>query len=610
MPDRHLAQMFFDRCSRPISVPMFRTKDKHGVYQDVDWKFAQTKVEELAAGFLTVLDVKAGDNVAIFANTSLDWIVADYALLSLGVKTVPVYASLLPPEVGYIHSDTQAVATVVEDKERLQTWRTIKKGFTFFEKEYGPETVPSAKAIVINPDGLEPADDWISLDDVQKRGNGALAETEDERKRRMAAIERDHVATYCYTSGTTGPPKGVIQTHDNLLSLLENVADTGIFDERAREAGSFLFLPLAHAFGRLMQFGATFYEAPLVISSIETLADDLAKSRPAFLPGAPRMYEKMYSKITSAVDAAPPHRQALFRWALDVGKRRIPYWQRGKAMPFGLSFQYKLADKLVWSKVRARLGMDRMLAMLSGSAPLPLEVQEFFAAAGVIILEAYGLTETCPGLTTNKLHKWKMGTVGERIIGVELRIADDGEILAKGPNVVSGYLNRPEATAEAFDDDGWFHTGDIGEIDDEGFLTITDRKKDLLKTSGGKYVAPQKVEALLKIKPLLSEAVMIGDGKNYCVAILVADKEALEDWCQRNAAKPQADDAKVVAELQKYVDDVNAELASFETVKYFHFTTEEFSVENGLLTASLKVKRKEVAKQFADEIAAMYENKK
>jgi len=605
--DQSLPAMFFDRAQSAPDMVHFRAKGDDGVFVDTTFGEVKQQVEALAAGFLDVTNLQPGDRVLIMSNTRPEWVVADYALLSLGVQTVPVYASLLAPEVGYIAQDTGAIYAVVEDKEQLQEIRDVEKGFTFFEKDYPAGAVKVQHCFVIDTTGIDPADDWTPLADIADKGAPLVDETADERERRLRAQQRKDLATFCYTSGTTGPPKGVLQTHDNVLSLLENVDDTGIFDVDAKDSGAFVFLPLAHSFGRLMQFGCAFYESVIVFSSMATLAEDLAKTKPGFLPGAPRMFEKIYTKVTSLVASQPPMRQRLFGWALDVGKRRIPYWQAKKPMPLFLGLQHKLADKMVWSKIRDRLGMDNMVAMLSGSAPLSLEVQEFFAALGVIILEAYGLTETSPGLTVNRLTNWKQGTVGSAIKGVELKLAADGEILAKGPNVTSGYLNREEATAEAFDDDGWFKTGDIGEFDDDGFLKITDRKKDLIKTSGGKYVAPQKIEGLFKAKPLITEAVVIGERRKYCVVLLSLDEEAHAMWQERTGASAALDDAQLLDELQTYVDDINGGLASFESLKYFRVMDEQLTIENGMMTASFKVKRKAVNARFAALIEEMYD---
>ncbi|MCP4504351.1 MAG: long-chain fatty acid--CoA ligase [Deltaproteobacteria bacterium] len=608
--DVTIPAMFFERAARAKAAPFFRSKQADGTFADTSFEDAKARVDALAAGFLTRLQLDLGDRVLILANTREEWVLADFSLLSLGVQTVPVYATLLTEEVGYIAQDTGAKFAVVENQEHLEKLRSVAKGFSFFEKDYPPEATHIEHVFVMDTDGIPPADDWSPLANVEAEGSPLVEETSEEREKRLKSMNRSDLATFCYTSGTTGPPKGVFQTHENVLSLLENVEDTGIFEQRARECGTFLFLPLAHSFGRLMEFGAAYYETIIVFSNMSDLVEDLQKTRPGFLPGAPRMFEKIYTRITSNVENAPAYRQSLFNWALDVGKRRIPYWRTGKSLPFFLNLKMKLADKLVWSKIRDKLGMDRMSCMLSGSAPLALEVQEFFAAAGLLILEAYGLTETSPGLTVNRLHDWKQGTVGKAINGVTLELAADGEILAKGPNITSGYLNRPEATSEAFDKDGWFHTGDIGVLDDELFLRITDRKKDLIKTSGGKYIAPQKIEGRLKAKSMVSEAVVIGEARKYCVVLFTLDDDARTLWRERLGATDALDDPQLLQEVQKYVDEVNGGLASFESIKYFRILNDDFSVDNGLLTASFKLKRKVINERFLGEIEEMYQHQK
>ena len=605
MADTHIAQMFFDRARAGGSEAAYLVR-QGASFTEVNWTQAADRVKAIASGVLTEIPLKEGTCVTIMANTRVEWILCDFAMLSLGLRTVPIYVSLLPPEIGYIHADTGAQLLVVENREMLEKVRATRQGFNFYDKEYEGSTIKIKRCIVIDPTGLTPADDWESLEQVESRGKAALERTQAERDSRMAAIQRSDVATYTYTSGTTGEPKGVIQTHDNMLSILENVADAQLFTDRARIGGAFLFLPLAHSFGRMVEFGGAFYTCKVVLSSIATVAEDLGLSRPGFLPAAPRVFERVYGKIMTGIASAPPIRQKLFHWAIGVGKQAIPFRQKNKPLPFGLGLKFGVADKLVLSKIRAKLGMDRMHALMSGSAPLPRDVAEFFAGVGLVILEAYGLTETCPGLTTNRYDDWRIGTVGPAIKGVQLQLAADGEILAKGPNVVAGYLNRPEATAEAWDEQGWFHTGDIGELDPDGHLRITDRKKDLIKTSGGKYVAPQKIEALLKTKPILSEAVVIGDNRKYCVALVTVDKEKLAAWAQRTGSSPELEGEAVQKEIQGYLDEANKGLASFETVKYFRVIDQEFSVDNGLLTASFKVKRKAVSTRYKDLIDSMY----
>ncbi len=597
--------MFFDRARSGGSEAAYLVR-QGATFTEIDWKTAADRVQAIASGVLKEIPLAEGTCVTIMANTRVEWILCDFALLSLGLRTVPVYVSLLPPEIGYLHADTAAELLIVENREMLEKVRSTRDGFNFYDKQYEGSRIKLRRAIVIDPTGLAPADDWESLEQVESRGRAALSETQAERDRRMAAIKRTDVATYTYTSGTTGEPKGVIQTHNNMLSILENVADAQLFTDRAKIGGAFLFLPLAHSFGRMVEFGGAFYTTKVVLSSIATVAEDLGMARPGFFPAAPRVFERVYGKIMTGIASAPAVRQKLFHWAIGVGKQTIPYRQNNKPLPFALRLQFGVADKLVLSKIRGKLGMDRMHALMSGSAPLPREVAEFFASAGLVILEAYGLTETCPGLTTNRFDDWRIGTVGPAIKGVQLQLAPDGEILAKGPNVVSGYLNRPDATADAWDEDGWFHTGDIGELDPDGHLRITDRKKDLIKTSGGKYVAPQKIEALLKTKPILSEAVVIGDNRKYCVALVTVDKEKLAAWAQRTGSSPDLQGEAVKKEVQGYLEEANKGLASFETIKYFRVIDEEFSVENGLLTASFKVKRKAVSAKYKDLIDSMY----
>lgn len=606
MADQHLGQMIVDRGrERPESIA-FRVKRGES-YTDVAWRDVLPRIERIAAGLLTAAELADGARMSIIGNTSMDWVVLDAAALSVGLQTVPVYASLLPEEVGYMHVDTSVQLIVVENGDQLSKVRTMKKGFKFFDVSYGPERVlAKGKVVVVDPTGLAPAADWESLADVEARGTARLAELRGEMDRRAKLIRREHTATFTYTSGTTGPPKAVVQTHENMLSMLENIEDVGLFEDRVRAAGLFLFLPLAHSFGRLIELAGPFFRCPLVISSVPTLAADLALSRPGFFPGAPRVFEKMMAKILTAVAGAPPVRKKLFDWAVGVGKKTIPYVCAGKPLPAGLSIQQKLADKLVLSKIRAKLGFDRAVVLLSGSAPLRSDVHEFFLAIGLLLVEAYGLTETCPGLTANRPGAVRIGTVGQVIKGITIRIADDGEILAKGPNITSGYLNRPDATADAFDAEGWFHTGDLGSMDADGFLKITGRKKELLKTSGGKYIAPVKIEARLKALPILQEAVVIGDGRNFCVCLFSLDSENFNDWAKREGIPADPAHEKVRTLLEKHVGEVNSTLASYESIKYFRVIPGPMSVDGGELTASLKVKRKVVSEKYASLIEAMY----
>jgi len=604
-----IAAMIADRIAKSPDRPAVRAKDG-SIWKDTSWRALGERMAHIAAGVLTATEVPERSAVAIMGKPSEDWIACDFGCLSAGLRTVPVYSTLLPEEVGYLHTDTEAVVTIVHDAEALEKVREMRKGFTFFDQDYAADRVKVKHIVVMNPEGVEPADDWESLADLEARGAERLSELQDEIDRRGSAPKRDDVCTYTYTSGTTGPPKGVVQTNGNMLSMLESVDAIDIFEGTGITAGGlFLFLPLAHSFGRLIELAGPFFEAPTIISSVPTLGDDLKATRPGFFPAAPRVYEKMVAKIQSAVAGAPPIRQKLFKWALDAGKETVPYKSRGKELPLLLKLKVGLADKLVLSKLRAKLGFDRTEILLSGSAPLSVPVHEFFIACNLTLIEAYGLTETCPGLTSNRPNDFRLGTVGQAFPGVEIKIADDGEILAKGGNITSGYLNRDEATEEAFDDEGWFHTGDLGSMDDEGFVKITGRKKELMKTSGGKFIAPAKLEERVKRLPMVQECITIADYRNYATALIALDPEQLEEWAEQTGKPSDPESDEVRAAVQEHVDEVNQGLARYETIKYFRIIP-MLTVEDGLLTPSLKVKRGPVHERYAHLIDEMYEGQK
>lgn len=604
MNDVHtLSQLLHARAtSTPDSAAV---RVRHGdSWQDRTWRQLAERVECIAAGLLTALSLRDHDVIGLLGQTSEAWLAADFAGLSLGVQTVPIYASLRSEEVGYAHVDVGIRLVIVDDAKQLAKVRAMRSGFTFFEVDYGADEVLLEHIVVIDPAGIESANDWESLEDLERRGAERREALEGELRRRRCGATPTQTATYTYTSGTTGPPKAVIQTHANHIAMVRACAEAGILTDELRTGGLFLFLPLAHSFGRLIQFAAPFFGLPLVLSSVPTLAEDARSARPGFFPAAPRVYEKMKAKIDLALDAAPLHRQALARWALHIGRQTVPFVIDDRPLPWGLALRHGVADRLVLSKLRARLGLDRASVLLSGSAPLDRDVQEFFLACGMNLLEAYGLTETCPGLTANRPGAIRPGTVGRPLPGVQIKLGADGEILAKGPNITQGYLNQPEATRGAFDGEGWFCTGDLGSVTEEGFVRITGRKKELIKTSGGKFVAPAKIESLLKRHPLIDEALVIGDRRNYCVALLTLNTEELPSWAAQRGIPPEG--AAVLAAVQVHVDEVNQALASFETIKRVRVMPEPWTVDNGVLTASLKVKRSVVEARYVAIIEEMY----
>ncbi len=608
MADAHLSlpQMILDRARTSPRCVAFRVR-RDEAYVDIPWSELSPRIEAIAAGLLSAGTLDDGACISIVGNTSMASCLIDFAALSAGLKTVPVYASLLPEEVGYMHVDTAAQLIVVDDGSQLEKVRAFREGFTFFERRYtSVELWIRAKVVVIHPAGLAPADDWESLESLESRGRERRAALAEELRRRASLIRREDVATFTYTSGTTGAPKAVIQTHDNMLAMLEDVAEAGLFDDSVRGNGLFLFLPAAHSFGRMVEFAGPFFGAPLVMSSVPTLAADVLIARPGFFPAAPRVFEKMMAKVMSAIESEQGLRRWMLDWALGVGREVASRRAAGTPLPVGLKARHRLADRLVLGKLRARLGLDNASVLLSGAAALRVDVQMFFLGLGLTILEAYGLTETCPGLTVNRKGNVRPGSVGRPFNRCELKLGPDGELLARGPNISRGYLNRPEATAEAFDEDGWFRTGDLASIDAEGFVRIAGRKKELLKTSGGKYVAPLKIEAQLKRHPLVQEAVVIGDGRNYCTALFALDAEILVEVARREGIPPDPAHPRISTVLETLVAETNAGLATFERIKTFRVSPGPFTVDGGELTASLKVKRHAVARKHAALIDSMY----
>ena len=558
------------------------------------------RIRDVSLG-LGGLGVEAGARVAILSDSRPEWVIADLATLTAGAVTVPIYPTLPAAQVRYILADSGASVAVAADEEQAAKVRAV-----------WPE-LPDLRALVVMDPGDAPDDggaaggEELSLDALVARGHQRLI-TEDGLGRRYketaTGISPDQLATIIYTSGTTGEPKGVMLTHGNVAT---NIMDAGGVVRLTDADEALSFLPLSHAFERAV-VSLYLYNGVTVTfaESLETIARDLQRVRPTVMTGVPRVYEKLHARIHEAVAAGPALRRRLFHWAVGVGLARARATIEGRPVPLPVRLQFPLADRLVLSKIRGRLG-GRIRFLVSGSAPLLVSVEEFLFAIGAPVVEGYGLTETAPTLTVNPLERPKPGTVGPAIPNVELRIADDGEVLARGPNVMQGYYGKPEATAEVLRD-GWFHTGDIGSLDEDGYLTITDRKKELLVTAGGKNVAPSPVEAALKRSPLVAEAVLLGDRRPYIAALLVPDFAALaarlpaegtsrEEVCER---------ADVVQLFEEGIADVNATLPRYEQIKRFKLLPAEFSVATGELTPTLKVKRRVVAERWGEAIEGLY----
>jgi long-chain acyl-CoA synthetase len=526
-----------------------------------------------------------------------EWWIADLASLSLGAVSAAIYPTSAPRDVGYILRDCGARVVLVSSAAHLETVRRLRaEGAT-----------PALEHVVVfDP---VPTDDAVqTLAAVSARGAGAP----DPLCTRLPAISPTGLATLTYTSGTTGEPKGVMLSHENILSNVRG-AKPIIDGLELADRLMLSFLPLSHSFERTLGYYAAIALDFRVAfnDDLARLSEDLIAVRPTLLVSVPRIYEKVYARVLAA--ASTPLKRRLLSWALAVGKERARRLRAGRDLPLGLRWRDALATRLIFSKMRARLG-GRLRYAISGSAPLAVEVAEFLAAIGLEVFEGYGLSETSPVLTANRPGKVRFGSVGVPWPEVEIRIepeptGGDGEILARGPNVMLGYYGKREATAEVLSPDGWFRTGDIGHFDADGFLFITDRKKELLKTSGGKYVAPQPIENALRASPLVEQAVLLGDRRKYCALLIVPNSELLAQRLGRAVPAEVAAlnaDTEIGALFQALVDGVNAERGSWEQVKRFALLAEPLSLERGELTPTLKVKRRVVEQRYAELIETLY----
>jgi long-chain acyl-CoA synthetase len=544
--------------------------------------------ERLALGLMD-LGIAKGDKVSILANTRPEWTYFDFAALTAGATVVPIYQTNSPEECQYVLENSDARAVIVEDSAQLAKIREVR------------DRCPALEHVILM---TGEAEDAISADELAERGSSRDSADWEER---WSSVTPDDICTFIYTSGTTGPPKGCVISHGNYRSMLDMVLEVGVLGD---DEVTYLYLPLAHSFALLIQFGTVALGATLAYWQRDPLKiiPDLGEVKPTYFPSVPRIFEKIYTAATAAAEKAGGMKKAVFNWAIGVGRRMRETERAGRKPGFLLRKQYEVADGQVLSNIRNLFG-GRVKVAVSGAAPINPDILRFFDAAGVLVVEGWGMTETSTAATIATPEDFKFGTVGRPFPGCEVRIADDGEILVRGPNIFQGYYKNPEATADTLVD-GWLHTGDIGEIDDEGYVKITGRKKDIIITAGGKNITPANPEAEIKQHPLVSQCVVIGDRRPYLVAVLTLDPEEAEKFASEHdlPSDPEAlaRNELIRKEIDAHLEKVNAKFARVEQVKKIAILPHDLSQEGGELTPTMKVKRNAVADKYAGEIEALY----
>jgi long-chain acyl-CoA synthetase len=591
---RTLTEIFFGSMDRNASRPVYMRVKRNGTWVDLSFAEILARVQAFSIG-LHELGVNAGDRLAILSENRPEWAVTDFACLACRCADVPVYSTLPAHQIEYILRDSGAVAICCSSASQLAKILEIRGN------------LPALKTIIVFDEGAA-GPGTVTFESVLALGRAAVPRYPNWRADALT-VKPDDLATLIYTSGTTGDPKGVMLTHGNITSNV--VAGLQVLDLRQTDE-CLSFLPLCHIFERMAghycmtQMGAIINYA----TSIESVPQEMGELRPTVVCSVPRLYEKIYARVLENAMAGSPLKQKIFLWAKRVGESWAELAIEGKPVPAGLALRYRVAYELVFSKLAARVG-GRLRFFVSGGAPLSADIARFFYAAGLPIMEGYGLTETSPVITVNGFGRARLGSVGKAVPGVEVRIAADGEILTRGPHVMKGYFNKPEATAEAIDADRWFHTGDIGVLDADGFLKITDRKKDIIVTAGGKNIAPQPIENAVKANPFVLNAVMIGDKRKYPIMLVVPNMEPLRKWAKAEGMGGRDDASllgdivvhnKLTGEIKKTLRD----LAQFEMPKKFLIIDTDFTIERGELTPTLKVKRRVVEKLYQDRIEELY----
>jgi long-chain acyl-CoA synthetase len=597
LKETSMGAIFQNRVQEYGDKTLVKYKNKQGVWEEISWNRLNGMVREIGM-FLIGKDIQPGDKVALFSPNRYEWWVADLAIISVGAVNVPIYATNSAEESRYIIENSDSKMCFVGTREQADKIIQIK------------DKLPNLGEIIIFDDLDKPVPGVIKFQDACKEGKAAR--NKEEFDKRLVPINIEDVATIIYTSGTTGNPKGVMLTHKNFVTNVNQLQ--AVDPEFLSGDHTFLsFLPLAHSLERTVGYYCPIFLGHKVAfaESTEKLLENFGEIRPTFLVSVPRIYEKIHSGITAKVAGAPPVKKALFNWAMGVAKQNLPYVCENKKRTGMFAFKYNLAEKLIFSKLRVALGMDRLHAAISGGAPLSVSDAEFFLGMGIKILEGFGLTETTPVTNGNKPNHIKPGTVGPAVIDTLIKISEAGEILIKGPQIMKGYYKNEEATREAFTPDGFFRTGDIGEIDRDGYLKITGRLKDLIITSSGKNISPQNIENALMASHFIEQLAVIGDNRKYLSALIVPAYTPLETWAKQNnitftsrkdlISKPEVKQL-FESEIEQYMKD----FALFEQIRKFNLLETEWSQDTGELTPTMKLKRKIINQKYASQIESMY----
>jgi long-chain acyl-CoA synthetase len=581
---RTIERLWRDAVAAGRTTPAYLIQDGDE-WRPLSWAEAADRVESYANGLLA-LGVRKGEAFAIIGASRVEWALFDFALGSIGAIAAPIYANSSAKETGYILDHSESIGVLCEDDVQRAKVASVRA------------EAPRLLHVLT----------YADLDDLAARGRAYAAEHPNALREAGDAIEEDDLFTYIYTSGTTGPPKGCMISHRNYYAMVAVVDDLPSFT--GPEDTMLLYLPLAHNFGRLMHLSGAYvgYAVAFLPDPLQAAAA-LPQVKPTVFPSVPRVYEKVHTAVVAKFDAETGAKRKLIDWALGVGREVSELRRAGKPVPGGLAFKHRLADRLVYSKVKDRLG-GRLRLAISGGAPLSAEIAEFFHAIDILLVEGYGLTECTTAASTNTHEAYRFGTVGRPLPGTEVKVADDGELLIRSETVFQGYYKDPEATAEVLGPDGWLRTGDIGEIDEDGFVLITDRKKDIIVTAGGKNVAPQNLENDLKTSKYVSQAMVVGDKRPYVAALITLEPEAMAAWAEERGLPTDmaalADTAEVRELVQGIVDDVNAERSRYEQIKRFAIAARDFTMEDDELTPTLKLKRRVVTSHFAGDLEELY----